>query len=82
MFTYAAFQYHGSDLNAHITDDHLISFAYNLNPNTGVGLAWPEYTTADPKMLVFHPGYKTVGSDTFRKEGIEYLRNLGYKYPL
>ncbi|KAF8893671.1 carotenoid ester lipase precursor [Gymnopilus junonius] len=74
--------YHGSDLVAGIVNDNLIHFVSDLDPNTSVGVHWPQYTTRSPNLYTFPAnGPPLITQDTFRADGINYLNNLALVAP-
>ncbi|KDR85794.1 hypothetical protein GALMADRAFT_387164 [Galerina marginata CBS 339.88] len=74
--------YHGSDLIAGTVNDNLIHFVTDLDPNTGAGIHWPQYTTQSPELYTFPVlGPPTITLDTFRADAINYLNNLSFAHP-
>lgn len=75
--------YHGSDLETHLLNDYLVRFAYNLDPNNGTGIDWPEYTVDSPVLYLFpREGEPELANDTYREDPMRLLMNLSLEYPL
>lgn len=78
-------QFHYSDIYLGLLNDYVIYFANNLDPNTGSGESWPQYTTDSPRLLTFpdtESGDISITDDTYRLEPISTLTNLSLAYPL
>ncbi|KAF8833265.1 hypothetical protein BDN67DRAFT_1017758 [Paxillus ammoniavirescens] len=79
---------HGSDLvNVYGGEDmgsYLVHFINNLDPNSGMDLHWPQYTTVKPHMLEFLKGpiLQALTEDTHRVEAMEFLMKVMLAYPL
>ncbi|KIM47456.1 hypothetical protein M413DRAFT_22120 [Hebeloma cylindrosporum] len=75
--------FHGSDIGLSLTDDYVIRFAVNHDPNNGTGPVWPQYTKASPQRYTFPTfGSPTIGLDTQRAAQMTYLTNLSLFYPI
>lgn len=63
---------------------YLVRFVTNLDPNGGLDLYWPQYTTAKPNMLEFLDGLipQAITQDTYRAEAMAYLMNVTLANPL
>lgn len=64
--------------------EYLIRFAAKLDPNGGILLNWPKYTTDSPKLLTFLDGLvpETLTDDTFRVDGFNVLTELSLEHPI
>ena len=71
--------YGGGDLT-----DFLIQFATHLNPNGVLNPEWPRYNTSSPQLMTLLDSpvtNRTITSDTYRVEGMEFITKLNFKYP-
>ena len=58
--------------------DYLINFVNHLDPNGPTVLAWPQYnTSAEMMVLQDGPVPLVIGQDTYRKDAIALLTELG-----
>ena len=85
--------FHSSDLlnifgGGDLTD-FLIQFVTNLDPNGILSPHWPRYTTSSPQLMTLLGSQlevtndnRTITRDTFRIEGIEFIKNLSLTYSL
>ncbi|KIM38333.1 hypothetical protein M413DRAFT_30177 [Hebeloma cylindrosporum] len=74
---------HGVDLSSPFLDDHFVNFVANLDPNSGSGPLWPQYTVASPMLYKFIDAAAPVTApDSYRINPIQYLINLALKYPM
>jgi len=66
--------------------DYFIRFTNNLDPNvgSGSGIYWPKYDTSTRLLNTFLDGFipQTITTDTYRKDGMDYLTKLGLSYPI
>ncbi|KAI0351843.1 carotenoid ester lipase precursor [Trametes cingulata] len=64
--------------------DFLVRFVNTLDPNGGQQPHWPAYTAESPQLLAFVDGHTplTVIPDTFRKEAMDFLTQLGLAQPI
>ncbi|PPQ70409.1 hypothetical protein CVT26_013826 [Gymnopilus dilepis] len=53
--------FHGAEEAVTYLDDHIVYFATHLNPNTGSGTHWPQYTPKSPNLLTFNATNITIG---------------------
>jgi len=57
-----------------------------LDPNGGgsFDFHWPEYTTENPKQLIFLDGLipREIGEDTYRQEQMDFLNKLLLDAPI
>ena len=83
-FTHSS-KFHSSDIYLNLLNDYVIYFTYNLNPNTGSGPSWPQYTTDSPQLLRF-PDLESqsleLSPDTYREQPMQTLMNLSLAYPI
>jgi len=84
-------QFHGTDLlDAFFVGqelrDYVIHFVNKLDPNGGglFDFNWPEYTTDNPKQLIFLDGLipQVIGEDTYRQEPMDYFNKLLLNVPI
>ncbi|KAJ3486531.1 hypothetical protein NLI96_g4177 [Meripilus lineatus] len=64
--------------------DYLINFVNNLDPNGRNGISWPRYSTSSPQALTFVDNVlqpQVLSMDTFRKDGMDSLTQLGMDHP-
>ncbi|KAI0365187.1 carotenoid ester lipase precursor [Pilatotrama ljubarskyi] len=64
--------------------DFLVRFVSTLDPNGGPEIHWPAYTAESPRLLAFVDGDTPlrVIPDTFRKEAMDFLTQLGLAQPI
>ncbi|KAI0628200.1 carotenoid ester lipase precursor [Trametes polyzona] len=64
--------------------DFLVRFVNTLDPNGGPEIHWPAYTREAPQLLAFVDGNRSleVIPDTFRKEAMNFVTQLGLAQPL
>ena len=64
--------------------DFLVRFVNTLDPNGGPEIHWPEYSPEAPQLLAFVEGTPnlTIIFDTFRKEAMDFVTQLGLAQPL
>ncbi|TEB38537.1 carotenoid ester lipase [Coprinellus micaceus] len=77
--------FHGSDLYLDLMNDYVIYFANNLDPNTGSGVNWPQYTNDSLAMYTFLDRESQdieITQDTYRQQPIQILTNLSLQYPI
>ncbi|KAF5332574.1 hypothetical protein D9611_005208 [Ephemerocybe angulata] len=79
--------FHSSDQYLDLLNDYVIYFTNNLDPNTGSGTEWPQYTSDAPQMYTFHAietdsSDNSLTTDDYRTEGISILTNLSLAYPI
>jgi carboxylesterase type B len=66
-------------------NDYVIYFANNLDPNTGSGVNWPQYTNDSLAMYTFLDRESQdieITQDTYRQQPIQILTNLSLQYPI
>ena len=62
----------------------IVRFAVHLDPNGGTNTTtWPKWTKNSPNLLTLSDGAVPISitQDTYRSDGIDYLKNLSRKYP-
>ncbi|ETW82244.1 Esterase/lipase/thioesterase [Heterobasidion irregulare TC 32-1] len=62
----------------------IVRFAVHLDPNGGTNATtWPKWTKDSPNLLTLLDGAAPISitQDTYRSDGIDYLKNLSRKYP-
>ncbi|EIW58887.1 carotenoid ester lipase precursor [Trametes versicolor FP-101664 SS1] len=64
--------------------DFLVRFVNTLDPNGGPEIHWPAYTSESPQLLAFVDGAKPleVIPDTFRKDAMDFVTQLGLAQPI